>query len=143
MRLRHPIRIADHEVEVTGRVVRFILRGDFSEADVRLYAQHIDAMVPRGEPYIAMANVVDANGLGAPARRFLTSWHKGHRCERIAICGASVVMRALMSLAVRALSLIGSRPIELRFYSAEAEAEAEAWFAEWETEQQSKASQLK
>jgi len=130
MKFQDAHRIAAHEVEVTGTVVRLVLCGDFLLDDARRYAELIDVAITGSQPYAVIADVSAMAAIGPDVRRYLTEWNKGHLAERCAIIGANLISRTLVSLVVRAMSLASSAHINLRFFSSDAD--AEAWIAAWQ-----------
>ena len=124
MRLEAPVHIGDHEVQITGRIVRIILRGEFTEEHVRSYTELVDATIPRGTPYAGLVDLSALSVLGPAARRYLASWNKGHDLRLGAVIGASLLMRGALTLTIRAISLTKGIPMPLQFFSDAGAAEA-------------------
>ena len=129
MPLPNTTRISAHEVTITDRLVYLVVQGEFTLADAHSYAEFIDAAIPRGEPYVVLGNVTGMAITGPEARRYFAEWHKGRRCERCAIVGATLLARGITTLIMRAMNLTGRFYIPFRFFSNEPA--ARAWLAEW------------
>lgn len=63
-----------------------------------------------------------AGPLSPETRRWIAEWNKAHRISGVAIYGSSLVMRALFTLVLQAISLLRRQPVPYSFLKTEGEA---------------------
>lgn len=119
-------KIGEHVFTVRGDVISSTYSGDFTLAQAAQYLDLIETVLKEHPAYYAFGDVSRMGTLPAEARRLLVERHKSYRCAGAAVLGASTLLRSLILMTVRALTVLGRISTPVRFVKSEEE--AQAWF---------------
>jgi hypothetical protein len=121
------IPVGKQSVRFEPEIVYFRLRGTYEAHEVRGLTSLIDQVAEeRGASYI----LVDMRELGwvsTEARRESAEWVRRSPIGALAIFGTNSTVRVIISLFLRAASLLGRSPYPMQFLDTEEE--ARAWLA--------------
>ena len=106
------------EVEVHGPVTR--------EHAVRLHDLMAQVLTETGSCFV-LTDLADATTVHADARRYIADWNRTHRASGMASYNTGFGTRAIATLLVKAIHLLGGENTALVFVREEAE--ARAWIA--------------
>lgn len=114
-------------VRFEPEIVYLRLRDKYEVHEVRGLASLIDqAAATRGASYILL-DMRDLGWLSSDVRRESAEWVRKSSIGALAVVGTNPHIRVIISLLLRAASLLGATPYPLRFI--ETEEEARAWLA--------------
>lgn len=119
-------KIGEHVFTVHGDVISSTYSGDFTLAQAAQYLDLIEAVLKEHRAYYAFGDVSRMGSLPADARRLIVERHKAYPCAGAAVLGASTLLRSLIVMTVRALTVLGRISTPVRFVKSEDE--ARAWF---------------
>lgn len=111
--------------------------GEFTLADMRIYTDIAAEVMAQYGYCLMLVDSKDAGSLDADARRYIAHWSVGKPILGIATYNAGLTSRALFTLVLKAMNLIGRQPLPFSFFKAEQE--ARAWLAQLRQQHLSKA----
>ncbi len=119
-----PRQLGLHTVSQDGDVVCIALQGPLGLAEAQsFHGQVADTLASRGHAYV-LVDCSQGGALSAETRRWIAQWNQQHRIDGVAIFGASLFMRTMLTLVINAIALLGQRPVPAAFVKTEAEARA-------------------
>lgn len=111
--------LGGHRYQVVGDILLLELSGgELSMVDAEQLIQALEALQLRYDYYLLLADM--SRGLGIPptVRRRIASWSTSHRSKSATACiGAGTAARALVTLALQALRLLGRGAHRVEFFS--------------------------
>lgn len=113
--------------------------GPVGEADVRALIERGDEIAQRAGTsggYWVLVNVQHMGAVDPKARRLAATNPGVKRFRGGAICGANLVTRALITLIVRGMAMLGHSHVDMRFFDSAAE--AWAWLRDRQAQGSSK-----
>lgn len=120
-----------HTVKQDGDLLFIILRGPLALAEAQvLHGLLADTLQRWGHAYV-LVDSSRGDALSADTRRWIAEWNQRHRVDGVAIFGANLFMRTMLSLVLNAIGLLGKRRVPAHFVKNEAE--ARAWLASLRT----------
>jgi hypothetical protein len=121
------IAVGKQVVRFEPEIVYFRLRGTYEAHEVRGLTSLIDQVTEeRGAGYI-LVDMRDLRWLTSEARRECSEWVRRSPIGALAVFGTNQHIRVIISLLLRAASLLGRTPYPMRFLDTEEE--ARAWLA--------------
>lgn len=111
--------------------------GAFSLADMRMYTDIAAEVMAQYGYCLMLVDSKDAGSLDAEARRYIAHWSVGKPIIGIAAYNASLTPRALFTLVLKAMNLIGRQPLPFSFFKTEPE--ARVWLTQLRQQHLSKA----
>lgn len=120
-----------HRVRQEGELVAIVLHGPLSLSEAQTFHGLVaEVLKQHGHAYV-LADCQAGGALTAETRRWIAEWNRHHRVDGVALYGANLFVRTMISLVLNAISLLGSRAVPARF--AKDEGEARAWLASLRT----------
>jgi hypothetical protein len=117
-----PLALGRHRARQVDDVIEVAFVGPLMLAEaVALHERIAEVFAERGSCYL-LADLAALEGLGPDVRRYIGEWHKTHRLSGAALHGASVAMRAIASLTVKAIGMLGNHRTPVVFLRDEPEA---------------------
>ena len=125
------LRIGAHSLIEEDEIIRMRFSGEISLSDIQQVIARVDAVIARHGGFGVIAEMRDASPLSLEARRYAVRWENVRLGFGVAIVGANLVVRTLLS---RAISIFrGDSLARLEFFKSESE--AHEWLlqqrAEW------------
>lgn len=105
--------------------VRF--HGPITGEDARTFLALFGALQQARGRCLLLGDMRDMTGFDADARREVAQWNRTHKLTGVAVYGGSFPIRAVSTLALKAIKLVGRDPEEVLLASDEAE--ARRWLA--------------
>ncbi len=103
-------------------IIHYIYRGDQTAETIKEFKQQTDAIITKlrsqNKPVLMLADVNDLKKLGADARQAAVSLIQGETGDKMAIVGASTILRYTGKLVIMAL---GSK-IEINYFDSDEQA---------------------
>lgn len=110
-----------------GDTVLIRPHGEFGLQDTMAYHTLAEEVHARTGSYFALVDASHMEGISAPARRWTADWTRTHQVSGCAVFGGGWLQRTIITLIVRASSLIRAVPFPVVFCASEAE--ARQWIA--------------
>ena len=113
-----------HEFWYEGDVFGARFRGPITRRDVELLRQAVEAVADEHARSYLLVDLQGSTGIDAEARKYLAEWSKAPDRGLVgtAVYGTGIMMRALVTLSLNAVKLLGHQKGELHFVKDEAEA---------------------
>ena len=119
-----PRQLGLHTVTQDGDLLFIILRGPLELGEAQTFHGLVaDALRQYGHAYV-LADCSRGDSLSAETRRWIADWNRRHRIDGVAIFGANLFMRTMVTLVLNAIRLIGQRGVPAVLTKTEAEARA-------------------
>lgn len=122
--MAHDLAIGEHSVERRGDLMNMRMRGPLTAADVAGMRDMVREIREEHGRCFLVADVVELAGIDAGARRMMGEWGRAspeNRASAVSVHGVNFATRALITLTVNAVRLMGYREVELHFTRDEAE----------------------
>lgn len=117
-----PLALGPHRARQVDDVVEVVFAGPLTLADaVTLHDRLARVYAERGSCYL-LGDLKDMATMGPETRRYVGEWNRTHRLSGVALHGANFAMRAIATLTVQAIRLLGSHQTEVVFLRDEPEA---------------------
>jgi hypothetical protein len=125
------VQIGRHSAAADGDLVTLRMRGRLSVEELRRSLRVVEQSLEEQGRVFVLVDHSEIGETGPEIRRELAEWARARRLSGIAVCGASLGLRAVSGLLVRGIALLYDRPdlIE-RVAFVRTEAEARAFLAE-------------
>lgn len=120
----HAGSIGQHEVRRTGDLVALRIRGPLTIGDLRRLREVLVAvMAERGHCFL-VADMREATAIDHDTRKYMADWSRESTdwVAGAAIHGVSFAMRALLTLTLKAIKILGTQQVELVFVKDEPDA---------------------
>lgn len=111
--------LGKHRYRVDGDVLLLELcGGEILLADAEQLIQALEALQARYDYYLLLADMSHGLGIAPAVRRRIASWSTSYRLKSATACiGAGTAARALVTLALQALRLLGRGAHRVEFFS--------------------------
>lgn len=119
-----PESIGQHALHRRGDLVTFHIHGSLTRPDlVRLREALADVIRDTGRCFL-VADLGHATGIDTEARRYMTEWSRQNTdwIAGTAVHGVNFALRALLTLTLKAIKLVGTQQVEFVFVKDEPEA---------------------
>lgn len=117
-----PVQIGAHTLDVDGDLVLVHFDGDVSESEIIEILRHTDSVQGAYGYHLGLSDVRRLGKISPAVRRYVMEWGKKEVLMANACFGASLMSRTLVTLSIRAISLIRHLDAELAFFKREGEA---------------------
>lgn len=108
-------RISRHVARVTEDILDVNTDGEFSLSDMQTVIGLAEQIIDQYGYYFTLTDVSHMGGLTPQARRLAATWSKTHPVAGIAMYGAKLTTRALLTLLMRAMNLVRRDPFPVTF----------------------------
>lgn len=119
--------VGRHEGWQEDDLIGLRFHGPITGDDARTFLALFEALLQARGRCLLLGDMRDMTGFEASARHEVASWNRTHKLTGVAVYGGSFAVRALATLAMKAIKLFGRDPDEVLFASDEAE--ARRWLA--------------
>lgn len=119
--------IGAHHLDEEGDLIKLEFRGDVMLPDIQQILSAISDMVARQGTFGVLVNAADMGTMTPEARRFVGSFTDAHHGYGAAVLGASLPVRAVMTLVTRAVEIFHQHKLPGGIHFFQTEAEARAW----------------
>ena len=116
-----------HHGRQIGELVEFRLEGRLCLPDAVTLHERMAAVIEEHGRCFLLCDLTTASTVQPEARRYMSEWNKTRGATAVATFGANFAMRAVATLIVNAIHLLGSNRVEIVFLRDEAE--ARQWLA--------------
>lgn len=118
--------IGAHHLDEEGDLIKLEFHGDITLPDIQQILSAISDMIARQGTFGVLANAAQMGTMTPAARRHVGSFTDAHHGYGAAILGASLPVRAVMTLVTRAVEIFRRHelPGGIQFFKTEAEARA-------------------
>lgn len=116
--------VGESEIYIDGDLVMTVGRGQCTAEVIRALSELLDPVFARHEHVFLITDVSQTRGFDADARRLIVKWNNRRRPAASALYGSSFVVRTMLMLINRAVSLLFQAPNTAIFAT---EAEARSW----------------
>lgn len=111
--------LGKHRYHVDGDILRLELcGGEITLPDAEQLIQALEALQGRHGYYLLLASMGQGLEITPAVRRRIANWSTGHRAKSATACiGAGTAARALVTLALQALRLLGRGAHRIEFFA--------------------------
>ncbi|HEY0136987.1 MAG TPA: hypothetical protein VGB85_23050 [Nannocystis sp.] len=117
--------IGRHRYQKAGDVVRLQWQGNISADDLKVMREVTTRMMQELGRAFTISDMSQVTGIDAGARKYMAEWGQQDGNGLItgtAVYGLSFATRAITTLALNAITLLGKKKVEVAFVKDEAEA---------------------
>lgn len=118
-------QLGKHTYRTEGDIHLLHVNGDFELNEIIEFHGLLEAALKESRPVYVLGNMKDAGVIQPQGRRWISRWHQEHRIHGVALYGSSFMTRAMWTLLLRAINMLGRN--ELALTSVATEQEARAW----------------
>lgn len=115
------MKFGPNDVIIEGDMVFSRVHGVPDMEDMRKFFEMVAEVEAKYGQVLFLSDVTEGFGLTSESRRYTAEWSKNHRIVANAFFGASTPARAMLTLVLRAMSLLGNSQAHTRFFATEAE----------------------
>ena len=116
------MKVGPNDVTIDGDIIFGRVHGVPTMEDTRKFLEIVAEVEAKYGQILFLTDVTEGFGLSSESRRYTAEWSKQHRIVASAFFGASTPARAMLTLVMRAMSLLGNSQPNTRFFATEAEA---------------------
>ena len=120
--MREPRPFGKHELYVEDDVLFSVPHGDVQGAELKLYTEAAMEIIGQYGYCLILSDNHDLGGITADARRHSAQWTVGKPVLGMGLYNAGLAARTLLTIVLKALSLILRPPIPFAFFATEHEA---------------------
>lgn len=119
-----PGSIGQHELRLQGDLVSLYIHGPLTVADIQGLREVLVVVMAEVGHCFLIADMTDATAVDHEARKYMAEWSRQNTdwVAGTAVFGVSFAMRALLSLTLKAIKILGTQQVEFVFVKDEAEA---------------------
>jgi hypothetical protein len=117
-----PFSLGLHRGRQVGDLLEMEFHGPVSLKDGVGLLDHAARMLAEHGTCYLLCDVTDVSSIDADARRYMSEWNRTHRTSASALYGASFGLRAIVTLLINAIALLGLERPTLQFFRDEPEA---------------------
>lgn len=122
------MRAGQHEFNAEGDILFCRLRGDFTVEDVIPMLKLAEEVEAKYGYYLTIADIRELGHVHPAVRQHGAQWARSHNPAACACYGGSLLARAIVTLTMRAITLVRRQPSPVVFFSTEAD--ARSWLTE-------------
>ena len=115
------IQIGKHSARVDGDTLYLSLYGDFLLEDLKPILQLAEGIIVEYGYYFALADISQLAAVPAETRHFGAQWARVHPMRGNVCYGGSLAVRTVLTLVLRAISVVSSSLAPLAFFKTEQE----------------------
>lgn len=116
------VQIGAHSLDVNGDLVVVHFDGEVNESEIIEILRHTDSVQGAYGYHLGLSDIRRLGTISPEVRRYIMQWGKKELRMANACVGASLMSRTLVTLSVRAISLVRNTDAELAFFKRESEA---------------------
>lgn len=117
-------KFGTHELTIEDDLVHMRINGSYTLTDAQESHAVIAEVLAQKGRVLVLTNSFGSDALKPEVRRFLAEWNRDHKATAVAIFGNSAVLRAMLSLVMRAIDIFRKSPLPTVLVATEAEGRA-------------------
>ena len=125
-----PTASGRHEFYYEGDILGMRFRGPITRRDLEALRKGLEALATETPSFYLLTDMAECTGIDPEARKYMSEWAKAPDVGLVAtvVYGNGFMMRALITLTLKAIKLLGQREATIHFVKDEAE--ARRWISE-------------
>jgi hypothetical protein len=117
-----PLSLGPHRARQVGDLLELEFHGAITRDDAVRLHDHMARMLDSGGGCYLVCDLTHVSSITPDARRYMSEWNRTRRADAAAVHGASFGVRAMVTLLLNALKLLGREGPTLMFFRDAAEA---------------------